>query len=139
MNNNPFLPAFGSSVDMPSTAGIAQLQSIPVHANFSRSEINTILTDLLLPLNTPLSILAVELFNLEFDVIREAAGGPGGAAPRLASATSAGQSTSGTAVAVAAAPSAMAQDRIVGDPLGNELGTRRILRVSPLTPVGPIC
>jgi hypothetical protein len=138
-NNDPFLPALNSPVDMPSTAGIAQVQSIPVHANFSQSEINTILTDLLLPLNTPLSILAVELFNLEFDVIRQAAGGQGGTVPKLASATSAGQSTSGTAVAVVAAPSTTAQHRIVGDPLGNELGTRRILRVSPLTPVGPIC
>ena len=118
---------------MPSTAGIGQIQSIPVHANFSVSEIDTILADLLLPANTPLSVLAVEVFNLEFQVIREDAGSLA-AQPRIATA-SGGGSGSGTALATRAA----AQDQVVGDPLGAELGSQRILRVSPLTPVSPAC
>jgi hypothetical protein len=106
-------------MEFPSTAGIAQVQSIPVHANFSQSEVNTILTDLLLPLNTPLSILAVEVFNLEFQVIRDDAGGP--ASELQIAATSSGGSASGTAVALDTRATAL--DQVVGDPLGAQLGS----------------
>jgi hypothetical protein len=132
--NDPFLPSLTPD-GVPSTAGIAQVQSIPVHANFSQSEVNTILTDLLLPLNTPLSILAVEVFNLEFQVIRDDAGGP--ASELQIAATSSGGSASGTAVALDTRATAL--DQVVGDPLGAQLGSQRILRVSPLTPVSPVC
>lgn len=129
----PFAPSLSAPLVMPSTAGIAQIQSIPVHANFSVSEIDTILADLLLPANTPLSVLAVEVFNLEFQVIREAAGGPA-ARPGIA-ATAGGGSSAGTAVATPAT----ALDQVVSDPLGADLGSQRILRVSPLTSVSPAC
>jgi hypothetical protein len=122
--------------DTPSTAGIAQIQSIPVQAAFSVAEVNTFLTDLLLPINTPLSVLAVELFNLESLVIREPAGG-GGPAPKLEAATTSGSaSSSGTATAVAAP---RATTFAQSDPLGDALGSQRILRVSLLTPVSPVC
>jgi len=110
--------------DTPSTAGIAQIQSIPVQAAFSVAEVDTFLTDLLLPTNTPLSVLAVELFNLESQVIPPPTVPP---QPKVASST---------ATAVATAHAAVAA---VPDPLGDELGSRRILRVSPLTPVSPVC
>ena len=118
----------------PSTAGIPQIQSIPVQAAFSVAEVDTILTELLLPTNTPLSMLAVELFNLESQVIRDPAGGP---TPKLAAASaSGGESSSGTATAIATPE---ATTFLAGDPLGTQLGSQRILRVSPLTPVSPVC
>ena len=58
-----------SGAPLQQTAGIAQQQSIPVTAAFSQSAVNTILSQLLLPANTPLSVLAVELFNREDLVI----------------------------------------------------------------------
>jgi hypothetical protein len=120
--------------DTPSTAGIPQIQSIPVQAAFSVAEVDTILTELLLPINTPLSMFAVELFNLESQVIREPAGGP---APKLAAASaSGGESSSGTGTAIATPE---ATTFFAGDPLGTQLGSQRILRVSPLTPVSPVC
>lgn len=98
------------------------------------AEVDTILTELLLPTNTPLSMLAVELFNLESQVIRDPAGGPG---PKLAAASaSGGESSSGTATAIATPE---ATTFFAGDPLGTQLGSQRILRVSPLTPVSPVC
>ena len=51
------------------TAGVAQQQSISVTAAYSQSAVNTILSQLSLPANTPLSVLAVELFNREDLVI----------------------------------------------------------------------
>ena len=119
--------------DTPSTAGIPQIQSIPVQAAFSVSEIDTILTNLLLPANTPLSLLAVELFNLEYLVIPPPAAGGGGPAPKVASE---GEASGGTATAVA---TSRATTFLQSDPLGDELGSQRILRVSPLTPVAPVC
>ena len=86
-----------------------------------------------MPANTPLSVLAVEVFNLEFQVIREDAGGP--AAQSKIAVASSGGSGSGTALAARTT----VQDQVVGDPLGAELGSQRILRVSPLTTVSPAC
>ncbi len=133
VGTNPIGIAQFKPRDTPSTAGIAQIQSIPVQAAFSQSEVDTILTGLLLPANTPLSILAVELFNLEYLVIRESAGGP---APKvLEAAPSGSESSTATAVVV---DQDVAADQI-GDPLGADLGSQRILRVSPLTAVSPVC
>ncbi|MDE3198194.1 MAG: hypothetical protein KGN84_17735 [Acidobacteriota bacterium] len=88
-----------------------QQYSIPVRAAFAQAAVEKILAGLHLPANTPLSVLAVELFNAESQVIR------GDRKPVL------------NVQAVAAAP----------DPLGAQLGSRRILRTSPLTPVRAIC
>jgi hypothetical protein len=138
--NNPVSGQI-TPLDVPSTSGIQQIQSIPVQAAFSVAEVDTILTDLLLPTNTPLSVLAVELFNLESQVIREPAGG-GGPAPKVeAASTAGGESSSGasTSGASAAVAAPKATSFFQGDPLGDELGSQRILRVSPLTPVSPVC
>ena len=116
------------------TAGNKQVQSITVEAAFSQSAVEALLADLLLPRNTPLSVLAVELFNVENQVIRDVYHG---AAAEL---DSAGAPGGGTATATAVAiPRTLASVGNQGDPLGNELGSRRILRVSPLTPVSAIC
>jgi hypothetical protein len=126
-------PALAGS-SMPSTAGIQQVQSIRVDAAFSQTEVDTLLAELLLPKNTPLSILAVELFNLEDQVIRDLYVGD---IPQLQHAgASSGQTGSTTAVATS---ESVARDQVVRDPLGDELGSQRILRVSPLTRVAPVC
>ena len=120
----------------PSTSGIAQVQSIRVEAAFSQSEVDTILTNLLLPKNTPLSILAVELFNLEYLVTRDPAGG---ATSKALPAMLAGTKLASATTTSVATPRATTADQVIGDPLGDELGSQRILRVSPLTPVAAIC
>jgi hypothetical protein len=91
----------------------AQSRQLPVRGRFAQSAVQTWLSRWQLPASTPTSVLAVELFNAEADVVPEyladAAGPPVGAAA------------------------------VQADPLGSELGARRILRVSPLTPVRPVC
>ncbi len=124
--------------DTPDTSGIAQIQSIPVQAAFSVAEVDTILTALLLPANTPLSVLAVELFNLEYQVIRDTSPAPAPAPKALPAGLAALRSSALTATAVAT-PQAAVNDQVIGDPLGDQLGSQRILRVSPLTPVSPVC
>lgn len=86
-------------------------QEIPVSAAFSQAGVDEILTALHLPLNTPLSVLAVELFNKESAVIPQPPGDSG----------------------------IQTQSVALPDPLGTDLGSQRILRVSPLTPVRDIC
>jgi len=76
---------------------------------FQQSKIEIWLTSLQLPKTTPTSVLAVELFNGEVNVI------PPNTSPRRQ------------------------KDAVQSDPLGSELGTRRILRVSPLTAVRVAC
>lgn len=88
----------------------AQSRQIPVTSQFADSDVEAWLSRWQLPASTLTSVLAVELFNAEADVMAdEPVGLLGGAA--------------------------VAQP----DPLGSQLGTRRILRVSPLTPVRPVC
>jgi hypothetical protein len=87
-----------------------QTRQLPVKGQFAQSDVNTWLSRWQLPTSTPTSVLAVELFNSEAAVI---AGNLAGAADDAAA--------------------------VQQDPLGSQLGARRILRVSPLTPVRPIC
>jgi hypothetical protein len=97
-------------------------------------------------------VLAVELFNSESLVIRdddqpsaeihEAL--PGGATRSLQtdspSQTAAPVAvTAGAVASTLAAPPARQSDQVIDDPLGQELGSQRILRVSPLTPVRAVC
>jgi hypothetical protein len=135
--------------------GIAQQQAITVNAAFSQVQIDKILAELRLPFNTPLSILAVELFNSESLVIGDQ--DVYGAGPELdvvnktslsksASSSSAKTKGGGTAAALATpaasakvSTQATAAAEVINDPLGQELGSQRILRVSPLTPVRAIC
>lgn len=81
---------------------------IPVRATFTQTDIESRLKQWQLPANTPTSVLAVELFNGEANVI------------------------SRDDVKIA---TAIEQE----DPLGAQLGARRILRVSPLTAVREVC
>jgi hypothetical protein len=81
---------------------------IPVRATFAQKEIESLLAHWQLPANTPTSVLAVELFNAEADVIVED-------------------------------DVLVAETAVRADPLGAQLGARRILRVSPLTAVREIC
>lgn len=67
-----------------------------------------------LPANMPLSVLAVELFNRESLVVRDADEGQSSSVPR----------------SLSVAPF---------DPLGSDLDSQRILRVSPLTPAREVC
>ena len=115
---------------------IAQVQSLTVDAAFSQSAIDTILADLLLPANTPLSVLAVELFNLEYLVTRDPAGG---ATTLALSPALANTKLAATATLELATPQAALAEQVIGDPLGDQLGSQRILRVSPLPPVEPVC
>ena len=85
-------------------------KNIPVTAVFLQNELALALEQLQLPPATPTSVLAVELFNGEADVIPPSTDQP-------------------------ATPKAVADP----DPLGLELGNRRILRVSPLIQVSAIC
>ncbi len=120
-----------------------QQQSIPVSVAFSQALIDDILTLLRLPASTPLSVLAVELFNSESLVIREGdiaaeiQALPGGAAglPAQTAAPVAVGAGSSTQVA----PQLRQNAQVINDPLGQELGSQRILRVSPLTPVRAVC
>jgi hypothetical protein len=84
---------------------------------FSQKSVNGFLTALSLPLNSPVSVLAVELL-------------PG---PLHLRST---RDSAETAVATgAAAPGGAGAE----DPMGTQLGLRRILRTSPLTQVPAIC
>ncbi len=142
------LPGTPPSINsIPGGAVPLQQQSIPVTAAFAQSEIDDILFTLRLPANTPLSILAVELFNKESLVINDQYYDPGiSALPAglSASALSPGagaQASRSTAVAAASSAATAVQQRDVAidDPLGEQLGEQRILRVSPLTPVRAVC
>jgi hypothetical protein len=131
--------------------GIQQQQSIPVSAAFSQALIDDILAVLRLPANTPLSVLAVELFNSESLVIRESgiSSEIAGALPEDADASlpTGSPTQTATPVEMAAGSSASTQTapllrqnaQVINDPLGQELGSQRILRVSPLTPVRAVC
>jgi hypothetical protein len=103
-----------------------------------------------LPANAPLSVLAVELFNKEADVIdtyysAEVTALPTGsstglAASLLASGLAAQVAASGAAATPSSTGAAVQQeDLVIDDPLGEQLGAQRILRVSPLTPVRAVC
>jgi hypothetical protein len=87
-----------------------QNKQIPVKGVFAQKDVEAWLQRWRLPANTPTSVLAVELFNVEANVIR----GDFFARPPK---------------------EAIAQQ----DPLGSQLGARRILRVSPLTRVRAVC
>jgi hypothetical protein len=93
---------------------IAQSRNIPVYGVFPQKQVELLLHQLQLPTNTPVSVLAVELFNGEANVIP----------PDFE-----------RGIAEDAPQAAVAQS----DPLGVDLGARRVLRVSPLTAVRPIC
>ena len=88
----------------------AQNGQIPVGGQFTQPEVENWLNQWQLSASIPTSIVAVELFNGEHNVIAH------GADQSVPAAQEAGQ-----------------------DPLGSELGARRILRVSPLTPVRAVC
>ncbi|GAC1415349.1 MAG: hypothetical protein NVSMB62_02820 [Acidobacteriaceae bacterium] len=132
--------------------GIPQQQNLTVHAAFSQKAVDDILALLRLPFNTPLSVLAVELFNREDLVIRGDYTSANnsillkGVQPQavLSGSPSSAQSDS-SAVATMdqppiAAPAATAQQPVgYLDPLGQHLGSQRILRTSPLAPVRNIC
>jgi hypothetical protein len=86
----------------------AQTTAIPVVGVFAQHDVARWLSKLGLPASTPTSVLAVELFGAEANVI----------------------------------PSDPARDAAVvvpADPLGGDLGARRVLRVSPLTGVRAVC
>jgi hypothetical protein len=102
-----------SRVFEPNSPPSPQRTDIPVTGVFQRRQVATLLDKLGLPQNTPTSVLAVELFNGESRVISE-----------------------GRIVGGDAQPQAQAQE---ADPLGADLGARRVLRVSPLTPVREVC
>ena len=120
---------------------------LPVAAAFAQAGIDDLLNLLRLPGSTPLSVLAVELFNKESLVIREdgfhaeIGNLPEGATPPMLGTAAAQPATPGSAVAAAAAAATQVspQSEVINDPLGQELGAQRILRVSPLTPVRAVC
>ena len=88
-------------------------KTIPVYGTYAEKTVEERLKQLGLPVNTPVSVLAVELFNGEANVIPPNRFGPEATAPG----------------AVAVQP----------DPLGENLGARRVLRVSLLTAVRAVC
>jgi hypothetical protein len=128
-----------------------QQHSIPVTAAFPLKAVDEILTALKLPTNTPLSVLAVELFNAESLVIRENQINaeiphlPSRSALPLPLPTASGAgvqepaSPKSSAAASSAAAQATAKAQVSSDPLGQDLGAQRILRVSPLVPVRAVC
>lgn len=102
---------------IPTPAGIllpgsGQQSAIPVYGVFAEKAVEALLKQLGLPRNTPLSVLAVELFNREANVVPPQIG-PAAAVPEAAA--------------------------VQPDPLGVDLGARRVLRVSPLTAVRAVC
>jgi hypothetical protein len=126
------------------TSGITQQQSIAVTAAFSQQAVDATLDHLLLPPNTPLSILAVELFNREDLVIT----GDGNvfAGVNLKDLGQIDQPTRKSAKTKRSAVATMEQSiaaphqqSIQRDPLGAQLGSQRILRTSPLAAVRAIC
>jgi hypothetical protein len=88
----------------------AQSRQLPVRGQFLQSDVEAWLSQWQLPASTPTSVLAIELFSGEASVVPEAQDDLAGEAATAES-----------------------------DPLGAQLGARRILRVSPLTPVRPVC
>jgi hypothetical protein len=90
---------------------------------FPEKDIESYLSSLSLPLNSPVSVLAVELLPGQLNFGNFDRPGPFAGQPARAGAAE----PAATAVAVAE------------DPLGTQLGLRRILRTSPLTQVPPIC
>ncbi|MFZ0633850.1 MAG: hypothetical protein WA399_20045 [Acidobacteriaceae bacterium] len=126
----------------PYLTPIPQQQSIPVQAAFSQAEIDALLSELYLPANTPLSVLAVELFNQEDLVINDAFLQEESAAARRKLSGGTASLPAPGATAVAATPSTTdlsSRVLVIDDPLGATLGSQRILRVSPLTPIRAIC
>lgn len=91
-----------------------QSRTISVYGIFPQKQVENLLKQLQLPTNTPVSVLAVELFHGEATVVPPIGDVPGAVEEPMAAV-------------------------IQGDPLGLELGARRVLRVSPLTAVRPIC
>ena len=132
-------------------AGIAQQQNLTVYAAFSQQAVDDILALLRLPFNTPVSVLAVELFNREDLVIRsDDTGGnsflfKGVQSHSVTSGSTLPPEAASSAVATMDRPSiaphaATTQQSIADiDPLGQDLGSQRILRTSPLAPVRNIC
>jgi hypothetical protein len=128
-------------------AAPTQQQSNPVTAAFSQAAIDDILNLLKLPPNIPLSVLAVELFNREALVIRgdqyfaELASLPDGIPQSMIPAGVAQSPSPSTAIADSAAEATAVrmESQAIDDPLGQQLGSQRILRVSPLTPVRVVC
>jgi hypothetical protein len=120
---------------------------IPVNAASPDAAIDNILATLRLPVNAPLSVLAVELFNGESLVVQQdSAKAVIESHGKLPSETGKGtQGRTAQPAAVAASgptgtvPQASQRAQVLPDPLGNELGMQRILRVSPLTPVWQVC
>lgn len=88
---------------------------------FSQKSIETFLGSLSLPLNSPVSVLAVELLPGPFHINNLRGNQNAQAVPP-----------------VSAQPTATAS-AFAEDPLGTQLGLRRILRTSPLTQVPAIC
>jgi len=91
-------------------------------AVFSRNSIEQVLADLALPLDSPLSVLTVEMLP---------GGGGGGRNP-----------FAGTKLSASVDFFSQNGQSVITDPLGVDLGTdrsRRILRTSPLMPVPPAC
>jgi hypothetical protein len=128
----------------PKTPGISQQQSITVTAAFAQQAVNSTLEQLLLPGNTPLSILAVELFNREDLVItgdgNVLAGVNVNNLDLIDQLTPMSAKTQSSAVATMEHSIATPQMQSVqSDPLGAQLGSQRILRTSPLAPVRAIC
>jgi hypothetical protein len=136
----PVTPPSNLGTFIPVKTGIPQQQSIPVTAAFSQQAVDAILAQLLLPANTPLSILAVELFNREDLVVT----GDGnvfadvniGDIQQITPRASKKQSR---AVATLEHSVATSRQSVQNDPLGTQLGSQRILRTSPLAPVRAIC
>jgi hypothetical protein len=89
-----------------------QSGQVPVIGQFSQTELEKVLTQWQLPWNTPLSVIAVELFGRESTIMPP---------PKE--------------------PAAQVRDvsPSTPSPLVTDLGSQRILRVSPLTPVRAIC
>jgi hypothetical protein len=138
----------GSLHTDPLAGGVpTQQQSIPVSAAFAQAAIDDLLNLLRLPANAPLSILAVELFNRESLVIRgdqfaaEIANLPAGVSSTVFSGATAQPASPETAASTStvAATAIQQESQAIDDPLGQDLGAQRILRVSPLTPVRPVC
>ena len=88
-----------------------QRSAIATYGVFAQKTVRAALAKLQLPRNTPLSVLAVELFNREAKVMPPPAG------PKVEDAVIVNQE----------------------DPLGTDLGARRVLRVSPLMAVRAVC
>jgi hypothetical protein len=138
----PFIPP-GTFGFVPQSPGISQQQSITVTAAFAQKAVDAILAQLLLPANTPLSILAVELFNREDLVVtgdgNVLAGVDLGDGDEIQKVTPKSARKQSGAVATMKHSIATPRQDVQHDPLGTQLGSQRILRTSPLAPVRAIC